>query len=49
MIYSLPIKVQDDLCHLPDFVARHEEIKSLSKKLKGLTVEVEVRAAKKRQ
>jgi hypothetical protein len=49
MIHSLPAKVQDDLRHLPDFVARHEEIKSLGEKLKGLTVEAEVGAAKKRQ
>jgi hypothetical protein len=49
MIHSLPAKVQDDLRYLPDFVARHEEIKSLGEKLKGLTVEAEVGAAKKRQ
>jgi hypothetical protein len=49
MIHSLPAKVQDDLRHLPDFVARHEEIKSLGEKLKGLTAEAEVGAAKKRQ
>ena len=49
MIQSLPSKVQDDLRHRPDFVARHEEIKSLGEKLKGLTVEAEVKAARKRQ
>ena len=49
MIHSLPAKVQDDLRHRSDFVARHEEIKSLGEKLKGLTVEAEVEAAKKRQ
>jgi hypothetical protein len=49
MIHSLPAKVQDDLRHRSDFVARHEEIKSLGESLKGLTVEAEVEAAKKRQ
>ena len=49
MIHSLLAKVQDDLRHRSDFVARHEEIKSLGEKLKGLTVEAEVEAAKKRQ
>jgi hypothetical protein len=49
MIHSLPAKVQDDLRRRSDFVARHEEIKSLGEKLNGLTVEAEVGAAKKRQ
>jgi hypothetical protein len=49
MIHSLPAKVQDDLRHRSDFVARHEEIKSLGEKLKELTVEAEVEAAKTRQ
>ncbi|KIM93155.1 hypothetical protein OIDMADRAFT_61940 [Oidiodendron maius Zn] len=49
MIHSLPAKVQDDLRHRPDFVERHEEIKSLGERLKGLTAEAEVKEAKKRQ
>ncbi|KIM93064.1 hypothetical protein OIDMADRAFT_36083 [Oidiodendron maius Zn] len=46
--YSNP-NVQDDLRYRPDFVERHEEIKSLSERLKGLTVEAKVKEAKKRQ
>lgn len=44
MEQSLPAKVQADLAQRPDFVALSEEILGLGEKLKGLTVNDEIKA-----